>query len=64
MKPKKAKQWRALTARKFPGANEMFIMIYQALKINLWLSFFMMLECIAGPSKKKESRFTTGIGLS
>jgi hypothetical protein len=64
MKPKRAKQWRALTAKEFTTVNEVFIMIYQELKINLWLCFFMVLERITGSSKKKDRQCTTGIGFS
>jgi hypothetical protein len=64
MKPKRARQCIALTAKEFRAVNEVFIMIYQELKINLWLCFFMVLERIKGTSKKKDRQCTTGIGFS
>jgi hypothetical protein len=51
--------------RKIKGLNwEMFIKIYEEVKINLWLFFFRVLEWITGSSKNKERHCTTGIGFS
>ncbi len=44
--------------------TEIFFTKYQGLKTHLLLYFFIALEWITGPMKNKESRFTTGIGLS
>ncbi len=61
MEPEKIKQ----LFRKSTGLNgEMFIKIYQELKINLWLFYFRALEWITESSKNKERHCTTGIGFS
>jgi hypothetical protein len=66
MKPERNKRLLSvLTAKDFTGMNaEMFISTYQDLKLQLWLTFFMLAGLVTRPSKNKERHYTTGIGLS
>ncbi|MGF1587245.1 MAG: hypothetical protein ACFCUM_18140 [Bacteroidales bacterium] len=48
-----------------PGAGlEMFFMRFQAIKIHLWLYYFMIISCVTGHLKEKEKSYSPGIGFS
>jgi hypothetical protein len=52
------------TCEKPVRANTEMYVRYQDIKTHLVLYLFIALEWITGPLKNKESRYTTGIGLS
>lgn len=51
-------------SKKLMGENMEIFRGYRDFKAHLLLYFFLALEWITLPWKRKESRYTTGIGLS